>query len=550
MSRTASAPGIWLFGPVSDLLWGAGLGYVAVFVLLVVGGGFVISVAPPWLMMFVVVLVSVPHYGATLLRAHEKEEDRKLCGLFSICTTGALLLFFFWGVRNVLVGSLLFTLYLTWSPWHYTSQNYGIALMFLGRRGIEVDPRTKRLLRLSLLLPFWISFLYMHGPATHSRFLGNSVQFLSLDLPAFPADLLLFACLLLYGVTTFFLVAALARKGLRSSAPALGVLVTQFVWFALPSAIKNWLPYSGPPIFGVGQEAYAFTWIALGHAIQYLWITTYFARATGRVSTPVSFYGRAVVCGCLLWALPLLLFAPGLLGRLPFDSGLASVTAAVLNLHHFLLDGILWKLRRPRIAGVLLSPNRASADPVVSRVRPLARPLVAAGLVSLAVLFFGLAEEEFGLSRRMNRGDTAGAESSLDRLAWIGRDSARTRAALGARRMREGDADAAARQLEIGVKVFPTAAGWVQLGIARASQGKGRGSMEAYGSALVLEPGNVTAKLLLALAHADFGETAEATSLLKECDRRDSDTPTMRSLRERLEGVLVDVDALPRRPGA
>jgi tetratricopeptide (TPR) repeat protein len=316
------------------------------------------------------------------------------------------------------------------------------------------------------------------------------------------------------------------------------VLLTQFVWFVLPSALKNWLPYGGPPIFVPGYEQYAFTWMALGHAVQYLWITAYFARATGRVSSTASFYGRAAVCGFSVWALPLLLFAPGLLGSLPYDAGLASVTAAVVNLHHFLLDGVIWKLRQSRVGGVLLSPSRASADPGARAALPLARPLVAAGVVSLAVLLFGMAEEEFGLARRLSRGDVAGAESSLDRLAWIGRDSAHIRAQLGARRMKEGDPKAAVRQLEIGVKIFPTASGWIHLGEARASQGKSRGSMEAYGNALVLESGNVTAKLLLALAHADLGETFEARALLKECDRRDADTPAMRSLRDRLEGVL------------
>jgi Tfp pilus assembly protein PilF len=377
----------------------------------------------------------------------------------------------------------------------------------------------------------------MHGPSIYSPYRGAYVQFVSLNLPALPADVVLFASLLLYGVTTATLVAVLARRGLRSSAPALGVLLTQFVWFVLPSAVKNWFPYAGPPIFGAGFEQYAFTWIALGHAVQYLWITAYFARATGRVSATASFYGRAVVCGCALWALPLLLFAPGVLGSLPFDVGLASVTAAVVNLHHFLLDGVIWKLRQPRVGRVLLSPDPAP-EPVLRAALPLARPLVAVGLVSLAVLLFGIAEEEFGLARRLNRGDVASAENSLDRLAWIGRDSAHTRTELGARRMRAGDAKGAEHQLEIGVKVFPTASGWVHLGEARASQGKSRGSMEAYGKALSIEPGNVTAKLLLALAHADLGETAEARVLLKQCDRREADTPAMRHLRERLEGVL------------
>jgi tetratricopeptide (TPR) repeat protein len=286
------------------------------------------------------------------------------------------------------------------------------------------------------------------------------------------------------------------------------------------------------------------TWIALGHAVQYLWITTYFARATGRASSTASFYGRAILCGSALWAIPMLLFAPGLLGRLPFDGGLAAVTAAAVNIHHFVLDGVLWKLRQSRVGGVLLRSKPASAEPATFWVAPLRRPMVAVGLASLAILLFGLAEEEFGLIRRMGRGDIAGAERSLDRLAWIGRDSATARGALGERRMRAGDAKGAEKQLEIGVRVFPTSSGWVSLGLARGSQGKARGSMEAYGEALVLEPGNVTAKLLLALAHADLGETAEARALLNQCDRRDSDTPAIRNLRERLEAVL-DVAPVP-----
>jgi Tfp pilus assembly protein PilF len=225
------------------------------------------------------------------------------------------------------------------------------------------------------------------------------------------------------------------------------------------------------------------------------------------------------------------------------------VTAAVVNLHHFILDGAIWKLRESRVGRILLSRDpRLSTVAAPKKSLPLARPLVAAGMVSLALLVFGTVEEEFGFTRQMSRGDVTGAESSLDRLAWIGRESARTRAELGARLMKEGDSRAAERQLEIGVKVFPTTSGWIHLGEARASQGKSRGSMEAYKEALVLEPGNVTAKLLLALAHADLGETGEARSLLDECDARDADTPAMRVLRERLEGVLARLP--PHRTGA
>jgi tetratricopeptide (TPR) repeat protein len=242
--------------------------------------------------------------------------------------------------------------------------------------------------------------------------------------------------------------------------------------------------------------------------------------------------------------MPLLLFSPGVLGSLPYDLGLAAMTAAMVNLHHFVLDGAIWKLRESRVRRVLLSTGATAPDALATRALPLARTLVAAGAVSLAVLLFGAIEEEFGLLRGLRRGDLASAESSLDRLSWIGRDSSVTRAELGALRMRKGEAEAAERQIEIGLKVLPTASAWIHLGEARAFQGKSRGSMEAYRSALVLEPGNVTAKLLLGLAHAGVGESDRARALLDQCDRRAEDTPGMRDLRNRLE------TALAVRPGA
>lgn len=546
MSRTASAsasvPGRWLFRPASDLLWGSGLAYLFVFVLMLANIGFVLTYAPSWLVMFLVVLVSMPHYGATLLRAYERKEDRRAYRLFTTYSTLALAVFFLVGIRNLWAGSLLFTLYMTWSPWHYTAQNYGIALMFLKRGGIEVDERTRRFLRFSLTSSFVIAFLHIHSPALFTPFSGARVQFLSLRLPSMFVDVTMFSIILLYAVSTLLFLASVTKKGLRKAYPAIALLLVQAVWFVLPSIFRNWYPTSGPPVLGSRYVVYTFTWIALAHASQYLWITAYFARSTGRARSTASFYGRAVVCGCTLWALPLVLFAPGVLGRVPYDVGLAAVTAAVINLHHFILDGAVWKLRQPRVGGVLLNRDAGverTLAPAPSPFVLLPRPLVALGVASVMLLLFG-AVEEHGLSSRLRAGDTTGAARALERLAWIGRDSANTRAAIGALRMKEGDAVDAEHHLAIGVRIFPTAAGFIGLGEAQASQGKSRDSMQAFAQAIVLDPGNVMAKMLLALAHTDLGELDEAQALLKECPSRDDDTPPLRALRERIEGRLSD----------
>ena len=47
-------------------------------------------------------------------------------------------------IPSAYVGAIMVTVCLTWSPWHYTGQTYGLAVMFLRRRGVSVEPAVKR----------------------------------------------------------------------------------------------------------------------------------------------------------------------------------------------------------------------------------------------------------------------------------------------------------------------------------------------------------------------------------------------------------------------
>jgi hypothetical protein len=527
--------GAWLFGPTSDFLWGAGVAYAAVFVLLVANGAGVMSVAPPWLTMFLVVLVSMPHYGATLLRVYQSGEDGKVYARFSTWTAVALSLLFLWGVRDAWVGSILFTLYFTWSPWHYTSQNYGVTLMFLGRRGIILDPHTKLLLRASFVLSFVITFFFIHGHSTFTPFRGAQVQFLSLNFLAVPSDVVIFVCLLGYAAASFFAVAAIVRKGARQLGPALMLMATQALWFVVPAVIKNWFPYGGGAIFAPGYENYAFTWVALGHAAQYLWITAYFAKASGRATSVAPFYFKTLMAGSAIWAVPLLLFAPGLLGKLPYDWGLASVTAAAINLHHFIVDGAVWKLRKAPVGRILLSSgSRLSPSGIPSS--GTSWPLAAAGVLSVAVLLFSTVEEEFGFARSLSQQNVQRAEVAVERLAVVGRDSPSLRLQVASLAMRADELEKAIYHLEAGIRVFPTATGWIRLGQARASSGDSQRAIQAFENALVLDPHSETARMSLALSCAGAGERERARSLLQQ--PVGAETLESHKLREQLMELL------------
>ena len=73
----------------------------------------------------------------------------------------------------------IFTVYLTWSPWHYSGQNYGLFMMFARRAGAKPsDCRTARALR-SLH-----RFLSDSFPRLSHRGVFGSRCFISLGIPS------------------------------------------------------------------------------------------------------------------------------------------------------------------------------------------------------------------------------------------------------------------------------------------------------------------------------------------------------------------------------
>ncbi len=133
---------------------------------------------------------------------------------------------------------------------------------------------------------------------------------------------------------------------------------------------------------------------------------------------------KVLAAGVAIWTLPAVLFAPGRLGELGYHTGLALLLAPAVNIHHFILDGAIWKLRHHRIARVLLrdeTPQGGAALASGARSR-IARALVW-GTASAGVVVAGwvLYEEGVAYPRALARRDFAAAHASLDRLEWFGR---------------------------------------------------------------------------------------------------------------------------------
>lgn len=459
MSDISSAPSTstggrsgWIVSPAADLLLGCGLGYVALVLLLWLLRPDMSRITP-WLPL-VILLTGVPHYGATLLRTYGTAESRRRYARHAFLLSAPLLPLFLLGLSLPRLGCVLITLYLSLSPWHYAAQNYGLALLFLRRRGVAVGEIARRLLRASFITSYGLVLLSYHHHAGAGAAGGSdplyaasaAYRFSPLPVPegllhvAVPLLLLCHAGCLAAGLL-------LLRRGRPARlGPALALLGTQAVWFTVPALASLLWPGSYP-----GSRApLAFIWVAVGHCVQYLWISLHHARCSGAAGSSLSvtgYLGKVTLLGAALWTVPALCFSPGAGAgslHLPFDLGLGLLIAAVVNLHHFLLDGAVWKLRDPRVGQVLL--RHAPAGPqAIPSFRPSAgwATLVAVGGLSVLCWVGATWEREVGYRRAYARGDVTRLQLAASRLAAMGRDGPQIHMALGRLWARAGRTDEA-----------------------------------------------------------------------------------------------------------
>lgn len=343
----------WVYNPWLDLIVGCGAWSAPLLLLSYVS---LASSARTWSVVFyaLALFFNYPHYMATIYRAYHRAEDFQKYRIFTVHITAlvvlTLLLSHFW-LRLL---PWIFTIYLTWSPWHYSGQNYGLFMMFARRAGADPDKSTRRALYGAFVVSYLILFLGFHtGPSTDPLFLSLGIP----QLVSRSEQILLGVAFV--GLSTFGLARLARSTGWRKLIPSLTLFSSQFLWFLLPSAIsliKGW---------EIPQSRYSSGVLAVMHSAQYLWITSYYARreaageapggAAGKPERnwqPLAYFGVLVVGGIAL-------FVPGpWLASRAFHHDFAAsflIFTALVNIHHFILDGAIWKLRDGRIASLLLN---------------------------------------------------------------------------------------------------------------------------------------------------------------------------------------------------
>jgi len=359
--NNTAASQLWVYNPWLDLIVGCGAwsGPLLLFAYFTATPNVLI-----WSVGFyaLALFFNYPHYMATIYRAYHRAEDVRKYRIFTVHITAivalTLLLSHFW-FRAL---PLIFTLYLTWSPWHYSGQNYGLFMMFARRAGAKPTTAEKRALYAAFLISYVILFLSFHTGSS------NDPLFLSLGIPGRPASFVASALAVAFVALSIFGLARLQEQtGWRPLLPALTLFSTQFVWFLLPTMLSMGEGMRIP------QSRYSTGVLAVMHSAQYLWITSYYARREADAEgvsrwRPFGYFAILVAGGIAL-------FVPGpwLASHVFHYDFTASflIFTALVNIHHFILDGAIWKLRDGRIAALLLnSQERLShaATETTSRV--------------------------------------------------------------------------------------------------------------------------------------------------------------------------------------
>jgi hypothetical protein len=307
-----------------------------VFDLLVIGSALSLALTPfllwgeqasrlgAWLQLSLPLLVLVSnsaHFAASTVRLYTRPNAFRELPFLTLGFPLLTLLLLTLALLFVdVVGRPLQTLYISWSPFHYAAQAYGLSLIYAYRSGCTLSPADKRLVRLACLLPFAVSLLGGYhltgGEWLEARlFLVTLFGWIAFALPA-------------------LVVLRLYRQG-KTALPwiSVAVLLSNCVW-----------------LITLGRTG-AFAWATVFHGLQYLAIVTIFhvkdrlnrpGNAHGWAWHTATFYLPCVALGYLLFEIwP---FAYVLMGFGVAESML--LAAAVINLHHFIVDAFIWKLRQ------------------------------------------------------------------------------------------------------------------------------------------------------------------------------------------------------------
>ncbi len=316
-------------------------------------------------------VINYPHFSATIWRLYARRETRqefKWTTWWSpvIALSGLLLCY----LDPSVMAPLWAKFFILWSGYHFSAQSLGFALLYMRRDSFEITRGERMALGLLVFAPYFGSSLINETAQTGASYFA--LTFPTLGLPLIYktlAQVLVYASLLM-GVLA--LVRAMDRRERWPHFLVFVPIVSQWIWF--------W----------VGKQTPEFNYfVPAFHSLQYLAIAAYVrgvelqtedAAAESSKSDlrkqpqfswsvrTLAWYGLNIVGGALLfWFFPHSMrrlgewLAPG--SVYSQEGWVIPVVLATVQVHHFFVDGVIWKLRHASVREALMRSRRLFGSP-------------------------------------------------------------------------------------------------------------------------------------------------------------------------------------------
>jgi hypothetical protein len=359
-SKSFPKPDPYFVGPKSDFFFIGGLSLI-LFPLLYLVSGWEYFSEFLTAVFFAQLVVNYPHFSATVFRLYRSKDNYSAFPVTSFVLPFVILLLTLAALMSpAFFASIFIMIYFFWSPYHFSGQSSGVTMVYARRNNFMIGKIERCFLSgfifSSFLLPFtWVfsnsgenALTSVENATTVERFFGSA--FYSINLPEwvqFPIFLFLIVCALGF---LWRMIEQANDKGLKFP-PFMIFLpaVTHFVWFFFSARIGAFAFIALVPLF---------------HSLQYLyiaWAVQLREKYSDARNAPtkkqvkkdtLEWYGYNVLGGVTQF-----IILPAIASNifnLPFIYAFLIISIGV-QVHHFFVDGVIWKLRNPNALSALTS---------------------------------------------------------------------------------------------------------------------------------------------------------------------------------------------------
>jgi len=302
--------------------------------------------------------INWPHFSATNYRLYQSRENINQYPITALLVPPIILLAV-WGsfALPLQIAPYFIKTYMIWSPFHFCGQSVGITLLYARRGGLRIPTWARLGLASFIFGTFVVPTLKVEANIQGSSYFG--ISYPGLGVPGWTAGIATGVMWVGAAVFLIYLARLLFEEKVRPPLILILPCVTQYIWFVAGS---NWASFR--------------EFVPAFHGLQYLfiaWMMQLKERLDHAQASPSSkfVYGESlkwfilnmVGGGILFYGLPRIIASTG--ADLMFCMG---VIHAAIQIHHFFVDGVIWKLKSKSVS----SPLMVSLKELVGPIKQLA----------------------------------------------------------------------------------------------------------------------------------------------------------------------------------